>query len=40
MIIFISAMPTFVVYQKGQQVDSLVGAAKDELLILIKKYNG
>jgi hypothetical protein len=39
MIVFISAMPTFIVYQNGQKVDSLVGSARDELLILIKKYN-
>ena len=33
------AMPSFFVYKNGEKVDSLVGASKEALEALIKKYN-
>jgi len=35
----ISAMPTFQVFKDGNKVDELVGASKEKLLDLVKKYN-
>ena len=35
----VEAMPSFFVYQGGQKVDELVGASKNDLLALIKKFN-
>ncbi|DBA87995.1 hypothetical protein WJX77_008883 [Trebouxia sp. C0004] len=34
----ISAMPTFQVWKNNQKVDELVGASKDKLQALVKKY--
>ena len=34
----ISAMPSFYIYKNGQIVDKLVGASKEKLEELIKKY--
>lgn len=34
----ISAMPTFQVWKDGKKADELVGASKDKLKELIKKY--
>lgn len=34
----ISAMPTFQVWKNGEKVDELVGASKERLLDMIKKY--
>ena len=34
----VSAMPTFMVYKDGEKVEELVGASKEKLLELIKKY--
>ncbi|XP_058073869.1 thioredoxin H2-like [Magnolia sinica] len=36
----VEAMPTFVLVKKGQEVDRLVGANKDELKKKIEKYSG
>lgn len=36
----VSAMPTFQVYVGGKKKDELVGASKEKLLELIKKYAG
>lgn len=34
----VSAMPSFFVYKDGQIVDQLVGASKEKLEALVKKY--
>ena len=34
----VSAMPSFYVYKDGQVVDKIVGASKDKLEELVKKY--
>jgi len=34
----VSAMPTFIIYRDGKKVDEMVGASKDKLEELIKKY--
>ena len=36
----VGAMPSFFVYQQGVKVETMVGAIKDDLYKLIKKYNG
>lgn len=35
----VSAMPSFFVYKDGAVVESMVGASKDKLEALAKKYN-
>ena len=35
----ISAMPTFLVYKDGKVIDQMVGASKEKLEQLVKKYN-
>jgi len=34
----VSAMPTFIIYRDGKKADEMVGASKDKLEELIKKY--
>jgi thiol-disulfide isomerase/thioredoxin len=34
----VRAMPTFKVYQNGEEVEELVGADRDGLLEMIQKY--
>jgi thioredoxin 1 len=35
----INAMPSFFVYKDGKVVDSMVGASKEKLEALVKKFN-
>ena len=34
----VSAMPTFMIYKDGKNVDSLVGASKEKLESLVQKF--
>lgn len=34
----VSAMPSFFVYKEGKIVDQMVGASKEKLEALVKKY--